>query len=83
MLAAVLATVGFGCTVDLIREDGDVVSLMDEDKNQKVRDFAADTVEKVKETIPVTVSVDIKHDDNEIIDAEVEALPDEATDRKD
>jgi hypothetical protein len=56
---------------------------MDEDKNQKVRDFAADTVEKVKETIPVTVSVDIKHDDNEIIDAEVEALPDEATDRKD
>ena len=83
LLAAVLATVGFGCTVDLIREDGDVVSLMDEDKNQKVRDFAADTVEKVKETIPVTVSVDIKHDDNEIIDAEVEALPDEATDRKD
>ncbi len=80
LLAAVLATVGFGCTVELIKDNGKVVSLMDEDRSRKVRDFAADAVEKVKETIPVTVSVDVKRDDPEIIDAEVEDLPEDQGD---
>ena len=62
LLAAAIATVGFGCTVEIVRADGDVVNVMDEQRNQKVRDFAAETVEKVKDTIPVSINVDIKRD---------------------
>ncbi len=77
LFAAVLATLGFGCTVEVIKEDGSVVNVVDEESSQKVRDFAADTVEKVKESIPVTINVDVKRDGEEIVDAEVEDLPEE------
>ena len=46
---------------------------MDEESNQKVRSFAADAVEKVKENIPVSISVDIKRDDD-VVDAQVEEV---------
>ena len=77
LLAVILATIGFGCTVEVVKENGEIVNVMDEDGNQKIRDFAADTVEKVKETIPVTISVDVNRDQSEIVDAETEDLPDD------
>lgn len=72
-LAAVLATIGLGCTVEVIKSDGGIVNVMDEESNQKVRNFAADAVEKVKENIPVSISVDIKRD-GDVVDAEVEKV---------
>ena len=72
-LAAVLATIGLGCTVEVIQSDGGIVNVMDEESNQKVRSFAADAVEKVKENIPVSISVDIKRDDD-VVDAQVEEV---------
>ena len=72
-LAAVLATIGLGCTVEVIKSDGGIVNVMDEESNQKVRNFAADAVEKVKESIPVSISVDIKRDED-VVDAEVEEV---------
>ena len=70
-LAAVLATIGLGCTVEVIKSDGGIVNVMDEESSQKMRSFAADAVEKVKENIPVSISVDIKRDDD-VVDAQVE-----------
>ncbi len=70
LLAAVLATLGFGCTVEIIRDDGAVVNVVDEESSLKVREFAADTVEKVKDSIPVTINVDIRKD-NDVVDADV------------
>ena len=72
-LVAVIATIGLGCTVEVIKSDGGIVNVMDEESNQKVRSFAADAVEKVKENIPVTISVDIKRDDD-VVDADVEEV---------
>ena len=72
-LAAVLATIGLGCTVEVIKSDGGIVNVMDEESSQKVRNFAADAVEKVKESIPVSISVDIKRDED-VVDAEVEEV---------
>ena len=72
-LAAVIATIGLGCTVEVIKSDGGIVNVMDEESNQKVRSFAADAVEKVKENIPVSISVDIRKDNN-VVDAEVEEV---------
>ena len=66
MLAGVLATIGFGCTVEVIKSDGGVVNVMDEESNQKVRNFASEAVEKVKENIPVSINVDIKRDDDNV-----------------
>ena len=72
-LAAVLATIGLGCTVEVIKSDGGIVNVMDEESNQKVRNFAVDAVEKVKENIPVSISVDIKRDED-VVDADVEEV---------
>ena len=93
LLAAVLATLGFGCTVEVVKEDGSVVNVLDEDhethdvtagwKSQKVRDLAADTVEKVKESIPVTINVDAKRDGDEIADADVEEIREEQSETND
>ncbi len=73
MLAAALATIGLGCTIEVVKEDGDVVNVMDEESSQKVRNFAAETVEKVKENIPVSINVDVKKDFEDIVDADIEA----------
>ena len=72
-LAAVLATIGLGCTVEVIKSDGGIVNVMDEESNQKVRSFAADAVEKVKENIPGSISVDIERADD-VVDAQVEEV---------
>lgn len=63
VLAAVLATIGFGCTVEIQKLDGAVVSVMDEEGNRKIHEYASEAVEKVKESIPVSISVDIHRDD--------------------
>ena len=36
-LAAVLATIGLGCTVEVIKSDGGIVNVMDEESSQKMR----------------------------------------------
>ena len=72
LLAAVLATIGFGCTVEIVKADGNIVNVMDEESNQKVRDFATETVEKVKESIPVSINVDVKKEFEDVVDADVE-----------
>ena len=75
LLASVLATVGFGCVVEIIKADGDVVNVVDEESSKKVRDFAADTFEKVKEAIPVSINVDVKHDNfDKVVDADAEEI---------
>ena len=80
MLAGVLATIGFGCTVEVIKSDGAVVNVMDEESNRKVREFASDAVEKVKENIPVSINVDVKHE-SDAVDAEVEEVPETKDDQ--
>ena len=82
LLASVLAAVGFGCTVEVVKSDGQVVNVMDEGSGQKVREFASDTVEKVKESIPVTISVDVKRDNGDILDADVEPSEENTPDHK-
>ena len=58
LLAGVLATVGFGCTVEVIKTDGEVINVMSDEDSQKIRDKAADVVENVKDTIEETINKD-------------------------
>lgn len=51
LLAGVLATVGFGCTVEVIKDDGQVVDVLKEEDTRKARDYAAGVVETVKESV--------------------------------
>ncbi len=51
LLAGVLATVGFGCSVEVIKNDGEVVNVLNEDDAKKARDMAADAVKNVKNTV--------------------------------
>ena len=51
LLLGVLATVGFGCKVEVIKDDGEVVDVLKEEDTQKARDYAAGVVNTVKETV--------------------------------
>ena len=50
---------------------------MGHESNQKVRNFASEAVEKVKENIPVSINVDIKRDDDNV-DADFEQVVDDS-----
>jgi molybdopterin-guanine dinucleotide biosynthesis protein len=51
LLAGVLATVGFGCTVSVVKETGEEVDVLKEGDAQKVREAAAGVVADVKEAV--------------------------------
>ena len=63
MLAAVLATVGFGCTVEIIKNDGEVVNVLSEEDSQKIHDEAADIMDDVKVAIDETFKKEVKDEE--------------------
>ncbi len=63
MLAAVLATVGFGCTVEIIKNDGEIVNVLTEEDNQKIHDKAADIMDDFKDAIDGTFKIEIVKDE--------------------
>lgn len=87
VIAAVLATVGFGCTVQVIREDGEVTDVLTEEQSAKTRAKAADFVEDVKERFNLDEVVEKAADAvndvkdkfsfDEVVDASVEDIKDE------
>ena len=87
VLAAVLATVGFGCTVQVIREDGLVTDVYTQEQAAKSRSVAAGIVEDVKEKLNLDEVVEKAKDAvneakekfsfDEVVDATVEDLKDE------
>ena len=50
LLAGVLATVGFGCTVEVVKDDGQIVDVINEETGEKARAAAQSVVEEVKNT---------------------------------
>ena len=88
VIAAVLATVGFGCTVQVIKEDGEVSDIFSEAQAEKTRSAATGFVEEVKEKLDldkvvekansVVSEVKAKIDNfDEVVDATVEGITDE------
>ena len=53
LLAGVLATVGFGCTVEVIKDDGQIVDVLNEESAQKAKDAAAGVVDEVKSALHI------------------------------
>lgn len=53
LIAGVVATVGFGCTVEVVKDDGQVVDVITEDSAQKARETAAGVVEEVKNALHI------------------------------
>ena len=58
LLASVLATVGFGCCVEVVREDGGVVNVMDEEDAKRVQCAAKNAVSSVKDAVHFEKVVD-------------------------
>ena len=56
VLAAVLGTVGFGCSVEILKDDGEVVNVVTEEDTQKAKDTAAGVIQDVKEAATRVVS---------------------------
>ena len=56
LLAAVLGTVGFGCSVEIVKDDGEVLNVVSEEDSQKAKDTAANVIQDVKEAAAKVVS---------------------------
>ena len=91
VIAAVLATVGFGCTVQVVKEDGEVTDVYGKEQAEKARQVAAGIVEDVKEKFNLdevvnkaadaVSEVKEKFSFDEVVDATVEDIKDEAADK--
>ena len=77
MLAAVLATVGFGCTVEIIKNDGEVVNVLSEEDSQKIHDKAADIMDDVKVAIDETFKKEVKDEEPKAEEPKAEEPTDE------
>ena len=56
LLAAVLGTVGFGCTVEIVKDDGRIVDVVTEEDTQKAKDTAANVFQDVKDAAAKVVN---------------------------
>ena len=56
LLAAVLGTVGFGCSVEIVKDDGKIVDVVTEEDTRKAKDTAANVFQDVKEAAAKVVS---------------------------
>lgn len=87
VIAAVLATVGFGCAVQVVKEDGEVSEVYGKEQAEKARTMAAGIVEDVKEKFNLDEVVDKaasvvgevkeKFSFDEVVDATVEDITDD------
>lgn len=51
LVAAALATFGFGCTVEIVKIDGQVMEVVKEEDSQKFRDTAEHMFDSVKDAV--------------------------------
>ena len=58
LLAGILATIGFGCCVEIIRTDGQIVNVMDEETGKQIRCTAQNAVNGVKDALHFEQVVD-------------------------
>ena len=58
LLASILATVGFGCSVEVVKEDGNIVNVMSEEDTRRVRTAAQSAVSSVKDAVHFEKVVD-------------------------
>ncbi len=77
ILAAALATVGFGCSVEIIKDDGEIVNVVSEDDTAKAKDTAANFVDQVKDAATSFIS-QIKETEEPADDADFEQVVDES-----
>ena len=89
VIAAVLATVGFGCSVQVVKEDGEITDVFGKEQADKARAKASEIVEDVKEKLNLDEDVSKATDAvsevkekftfDEVVDATVEDIKDEPT----
>ena len=89
VIAAVLATVGFGCSVQVVKEDGEITDVFGKEQADKARAKASEIVEDVKEKLNLdevvskatdaVSEVKEKFTFDEVVDATVEDIKDEPT----
>ena len=77
ILAAALATVGFGCSVEIIKDDGEIVNVVTEDDTAKAKDTATNFVDQVKDAATSFIS-QIKETEEPAEDADFEQVVDDS-----
>ena len=73
LIAGVLATVGFGCTVEVIKDDGQIVDVLTEDSAQKAKEAAVGVVEEVKSALNIEKKEEAGFEETVAADEPVEA----------
>ena len=61
LLGTVLATIGFGCSVEIVKLDGEVVSVVNEEDSVRMRDAATTVANNIVEEVKDVIDPD-KHE---------------------
>ena len=67
LIAGVLATVGFGCTVEVVKDDGQVVDVVNDETKQRVVETANGVISEIK------MKVDLSRKEEDDFDKTVSA----------
>ena len=88
VIAAVLATVGFGCTVHVIKEDGEIADVYGKEAVQKTRSVVEDVKEKLnldevmEKASGIVSEVKDKFSFEDVVDATVEDVTGESENKE-
>ncbi len=77
VLAAVLGTLGFGCEVDIEKDNGEIMKVVSEEDTQKAKDAAAGVFNDVKDAAAKVID-QVKEGYQEAAQEEKEAEPQDA-----
>lgn len=78
VLAAVLGTVGFGCSVEIVKDDGEIVNVMTEEDSQKAKDTATGVFQEVKDAAVNLVNQVKETPEEPVEDADFEQVVDDS-----
>ena len=66
VIGGALAAVGFGCTLEVVKESGEIVNVIKPEAGEKIKKAASSVVETVKDAVDgFSVSVSMKKDDED------------------
>ncbi|MBR6114470.1 MAG: DUF4342 domain-containing protein [Oscillospiraceae bacterium] len=76
VIAGAVAAVGYGCTIEVIKDDGQVVDVLTEEKAEKARSVAQGVVEDIKSGLHINTEKAEEADFEETVSADEPAEED-------
>ena len=76
LIGGALAAVGFGCTLEVVKNNGEVINVVKPEAGEKLKSVVSSVADAVKDVVD-GFSVSITADKDDVVDAEVVSVDEE------